>query len=77
MSASGMTKKNILQENTRATSGLIDYQRSWNRHKKLCWACQKDKVVFGGRLTNSPGFSKFVCSDCCGIAKAKKEGKVS
>jgi hypothetical protein len=44
------------------------------RHKKLCWACQKEKSPNAGKLTRAPGITKFVCFDCLSKKGEKNEG---
>lgn len=46
---------------------------------QLCWRCQKDKPLKGGKITmlggQAPGaVRKFICADCIDAKQAKPEG---
>lgn len=48
-------------------------EQKWrNRHNRLCWRCQKDKSVKGGKMVLRPGLCMFICKDCMD-AKAKEK----
>ena len=54
----------IIADNLNAVNPLLAAQTAQNRKKKLCWKCQKDKYITGGRLLIKPGFMLFVCKEC-------------
>ena len=68
----GRTSFDILASNVHATAPELALQRYKNSKPKMCWACQKEKSIYGGKLTVLPGFHKFVCKDCCDASAAKK-----
>jgi len=43
------------------------------RHLRLCWQCQKDKNIKGGKQRLMGSNMVFVCKECVDLNKAKKE----
>lgn len=74
-----MSKFSALRQNITATNGLLQNKSRMATSKQLCWRCQKDKPLLGGNITmlggNIPGaVRKFICMDCRGEMRAKREG---
>jgi len=68
----GQSGFGLMASNISATAPDTALRKAQNRHPQMCWACQKEKSTYGGKLTVLPGFHKFVCKDCCDASAAKK-----
>ena len=67
------TKFDVLANNIHALAPSAELTKYQNRRPKMCWACQKEKVVHQGLLRVQAGLHKFVCKDCLDAKAAKKE----
>lgn len=71
----GQGARNIIADNISATSAQINDQKRMNRHWKMCWKCQKDKPVYGGKLRISTGLHLFICKSCMDAKQNKTQEK--
>ena len=72
----GQGKFSVIAQNITATAGQIRNEKRMIGHKNLCWKCQKDKHLKGGKLKffGAGCFRVFICADCVAAkAEAKKE----
>jgi|GEM_PF-1024349 len=79
----GAGQYSILKQNINATSADTNTKRWMNKHKQMCWRCQKDKSTYGGNVDMLGGRAKgvtavkrFICADCVAeraTLKAEKE----
>lgn len=68
-----LTKFNVLQQNTRALSGMLDFQQYKAGRPQMCWKCQQEKYLKGGAVTMlGGGLRRFVCADCLAAKAARK-----
>ena len=57
------------------TSAQIKDQKRMNRRWKMCWKCQKDRPIYGGKLRISTGLHLFICKSCMDAKQNKTEEK--
>jgi hypothetical protein len=69
----GKGVKNIVAENVLAAMPLVGARQIMNRKRRLCWACQQDKVTTGGHIKIVPGLMKFVCAECMDAKKVEAQ----
>ena len=60
----GQSGFNLMANNISATKGMLELNARRNKKPRMCWACQKEKSTYQGKLVILPGFHKFVCKDC-------------
>lgn len=70
------SKRDVLAENLHATAPTNAFKSWMSKRKRMCWKCQKDKPLSGGKLTKANGskgrtpfstIDKFICGDCVAL----------
>jgi hypothetical protein len=75
VSMRGRTVFSVVANNMHAFQARLDNETRTNRKPKMCWKCQKEKNVSGGRMVIKPGLHMFVCKDCEDAKAARIEAK--